>query len=149
MLLSGDDEVFPGAIERIEHYAEGADWLFGDLEFIDAAGNPTGLQTHEWMPTDPKAALAKTFAQHSVAITMFSAFRLSWLRENHLRGEEFVGTRAFSDTATCVRWLEANPRIRRIPHPLFRYRQHPDQESNTAGDARAMMNAELDAWPRL
>ena len=135
VFLSSDDELAPGAVERIE--AASGDWVYGDLLLVDADGKPLDEWVYSGWPTEPLTALGRCLNTHSIPVTMFAAFRTEWLRENCLEARGFDDITFASDTSTCIRWLRAWPRIRRIPEVLFHYRQHAGQESHA-------MNAERD-----
>ena len=142
VFLSSDDELAPGAVERIE--AASGDWVYGDLLLVDADGKPLDEWVYTGWPTEPLRALARCLHTHSIPVTMFAAFRTEWLRENRLEAIGFPGYRLAADTSACIRWLMAWPRIRYIPHVMFHYRQHPGQETHAINADRELLGEAIE-----
>ena len=124
--------------------------VVGLLFALTAIGYADNKPLDEWRypgwPTDAVTALTRCLATHSIPVTMFAAFRTEWLRENRLRAVGFPGYRLAADTATCIRWLKAWPRIRYIPEVLFWYRQHGGQETHAINADRSLLTDAIDAF---
>ena len=141
VFLSSDDMLAPGAIEAIEQ--ADCDWLYGDLLLVDEDDSPIDEWVYAGWPTDPLTALSRGIKTLSIPVTMFAAFRYSWLYENDCVAREFDGLQLAGDTSTCIEWLRKWPRIQRVPRNLFWYRQHAGQETHTLNANRERLHAAI------
>jgi len=132
MLLSADDELTPDTIRIIESRGAEADWVWGDLEIIDAESRPTETWHYNAFPTSVKDCQAFMRNRLELYPTMVAAFRVSWLREHGLQGLEWKTTRAYADTITGWEWLKASPRLLYVREVFARYRKWGGSESNKA-----------------
>jgi hypothetical protein len=135
VLLSADDELTATTMDIIDESGEGADWLWGNLEII----NEQSKKMTVWDYADfPKSvAGCKGYIRRNLTLypTMIAAFRVSWLRDNHLQAVGFETTRGFADTITGWNWLKANPRLKYVPEVFAKYRRWGGSESFTADRA--------------
>ena len=141
ILLSADDYLLPGAIEKFR--ATEGDWVFGDVVVVDDKDEAIDSWAYVGWPTEPVQALARGLRDLSLPVTMLACFNLDWIRRNGLTFENFENTTTAADTRTGIEWLTHWPSIRRIPEPLFAYRRHAGQETDTLNAEREVMQADL------
>jgi glycosyltransferase involved in cell wall biosynthesis len=119
--LDADDYLAPGALRTFERFAEGFDWMTADLNLVDEKNKYVTRWAYESFPRDRAGALEFLRERHQLPISMKGAFSLAWIRENDLHWSELPSTTASYDVATCLRWLEKEPRIGHIDFPLINY----------------------------
>lgn len=141
ILLSADDYLLPGAIELFGNSR--ADWTFGDVLVVDDNESVIETWTYVGWPTEPITALAKGLRDLSLPVTMLACFNMEWIHRHGLRFKSFEHTTTAADTRTGIEWLRTLPSIARIPQPLFAYRRHPGQETDSLNDEREVMQSDL------
>lgn len=120
LALDGDDWLAPGAARAFER-AEG-DWIVADLNLWDDAEHYLTRWCYRDFPRERETALDYLYKNRQLPVSMKGAFRLDWIRAHSLEWRELPSTTASYDVATCLKWLEASPRITYLEVPLVNYR---------------------------
>jgi len=135
--LSADDVLLPDACSRLEACTE-SDWVYGDLDIINAGGQVTDYYAYAQFPHTVPLCIGRMWMSKTLFPTMIAGFRTSFLKSHNLRAWSFPETQAFMDTPTGASWLACWPRLKYVGKPLAQYRVHPQGETFTAADDRTI-----------
>jgi glycosyltransferase involved in cell wall biosynthesis len=146
--LNADDLLLPGALRAVaEAFARDpqTDLVYGEVEWIDAAGESTGFHAGDISALDE----------------VFDIYGVWWAQRQWVQPEVFF-RRALKDRVGAfdtryrlafdfdfwVRCFRERARVSRVPQPLAKFRRHPAQKSSAAGEAaeeiRAIVRRHLD-----
>jgi len=137
--INGDDCLTPGAaaavLETFERHPE-VDLVYGEVEWIDAEGNQTGVHKGDISSLEELLDIYTIWfgARQWVQPEVF--FRRSlWEKAGPFSTEYDL---AF-DYAFWVQCMLAEARVLRVPKPLARFRLHAQQKSSNAAKAASEM----------
>jgi glycosyltransferase involved in cell wall biosynthesis len=147
--INGDDLLAPGAAERVLAFFRenpGIDLAYGRIEWIDRAGNPSGVHTGRIGSLPEMLDIYNVWWRKRQWVQPEVFFRRSlWEKVN---GFDTRWNLAF-DYDFWVRCIIAGARTAHIPEVLARFRIHSAQKSSAmekvADEIRAIVRQHLDA----
>lgn len=133
--LNADDVLLPGALRAVADAfvrEPRADIVYGEVEWIDAAGRSTGFHAGNIATLDE----------------VLDIYRVWWAQRQWVQPEVFF-RRTLKERAGAfderyhlafdfdfwVRCFRAGARVSRLPQRLVKFRLHPGQKSSAAGEA--------------
>ena len=147
--INGDDLLAPGAAARVVNFFRenpDTDLVCGSIEWIDRAGNPTGIHSGRIGSLREMLDIYNVWWRKRQWVQPEVFFRRSLWEK--VKGFDTRWNLAF-DYDFWVRCLIAGARIAHIPEVLARFRIHPAQKScaseKAADEIRAIVRQHLDA----
>ena len=141
-LTSGDDYCLPGFEECC---VEGFDWVYCDMSVVTVGGWELWRAIYD-DPPDWLTGLKRCGMGLGAGVAHIGAFRMEWIRENHLRWRDGISTKVGEDAYTVAEWLCAKPRIHHVERLLYAYRRHDDSMMATLSNEEAVFREEYQAF---
>jgi len=142
-ILSGDDVLYPDAIETLVKHAEehNGDWTYGGLDLITPGGNTLGAWTYDGFPESVEEAIAYMWDRKGLCTTLGSLFSTKFIKDKKM--SRFPNTNFSLDASTAIDWYTYGPKICRAKKQVLKYRMHRMGRSYTLEPERIKMQQDL------